>query len=120
MPRELSGHDIEILKKLAPECGDPACPGSGHRFHSILPPVSNHFAVDGHDFADRIRRLSDDELRYITDLITRGEESLGCLPEEDLDSLLALIEERFSKEEAAKVIEAFASFGACEESRDLF
>jgi hypothetical protein len=116
MPRELSEHDIGILKKLAPECGDPTCPGSGHRFHSILPPVSNHFAVDGHDFADRIQRLSDDELRYLADLIINGEESLGCLPEEDLDSLLALITERFSKEETTKVIEAFASFGACERS----
>jgi hypothetical protein len=116
MPRELSEPDIEILEKLAPECGDLTCSGSGHRFHSILPPVSNHFAVDGHDFADRIHRLSDDELRYLADLIIKGEESLGCLPEEDLDSLLALITERFSKEETTKVIEAFASFGACERS----
>lgn len=116
MPRELSEQDIEILKKLAPECGDLTCSGSGHRFHSILPPVSNHFAVDGRDFADRISRLSDKDLRYIVDLVIRGEESIGCLPEEDLDSLLALITERFSKDETTKVIEAFASFGACEHS----
>ena len=43
MPRELSEKDIAILKKLAPECGDLTCSGSGHMFHSILPPVSNHF-----------------------------------------------------------------------------
>jgi hypothetical protein len=114
MPRELSERDIGILKKLAPECGDLTCSGSGHLFHSILPPVSNHFAVDDRDFAGRIGRLTDEELRYITDLIRSGEESLGCLPEEDLDSLLALITERFSQEETRKVIEAFASFGMCE------
>jgi hypothetical protein len=114
MPRELSERDIVILKKLAPDYGDPTCSGSGHHFHSILPPVSNHFAVDDRDFAERIGRLTDEELRYITDLILSGEESLGCLPEEDLDSLLALITERFSQEETKKVIEAFASFGVCE------
>ncbi len=43
MPRELSDKDIAILKKLAPECGDLTCSGSGHMFHSILPPVSNQF-----------------------------------------------------------------------------
>ncbi|WAC04491.1 MAG: hypothetical protein OS112_08475 [Methanoregula sp.] len=116
MPRELSEQDIGILKKLAPECGDLTCSGSGHRFHSILPPVSNHFAVDKSDFAERISRLSDEELRYIADLIIRGEESVGCLPEEDLESLLALITERFSKNETTQVIEAFASFGVCERS----
>jgi hypothetical protein len=116
MPRELSERDLEILKKLAPECEGLTCSGSGHQFHSILPPVSNHFSADGHDFAERIKRLTDDELRYISDLIMSGEESLGCLPEEDLDSLLALITERLSRDDAKKVIESFASFGVCERS----
>lgn len=115
MPRELSERDISLLKKLAPECGELTCSGSGHQFYSILPPVSNHFSIDNRDFADRIGRLTDDELRYITDLILTGEESLGCLPEEDIDSLLRLITERFSREDAKKVIEAFAASGAsCE------
>jgi hypothetical protein len=118
IPRDLSERDIGILKKLAPECGDLTCLESGHQFHSILPPVSNHFAVDERDFAARIGKLSDEELRYISDLIISGEESLGCLPEEDLDSLLTLITERFSKEESRKVINAFASSGGCERSRE--
>jgi hypothetical protein len=113
MPRELSEKDIEILIKLAPECEGLTC---SDQFHSILPPVSNHFSVDERDFAERIGRLTDDELNYITGLILSGEESLGCLPEEDLDSLLTLITERFSREEAKKVIEAFASSGVCERS----
>ena len=52
MPRELDEKDIAILKKLAPECGDLTCSGSGHMFHSILPPVSNHFAEDNNDFIE--------------------------------------------------------------------
>jgi hypothetical protein len=113
MPRDLSDKDISILKKLAPEFSGSACPGSGHMFHSILPPVSNHFAADGRDFAERIARLSDEDVRYLADLIITGEESMGCLPEEDLDSFLALVRTRLSDEMAKNVIRAFAASGSC-------
>ncbi len=115
MPRELTEKDIGILKKLAPEFEEQTCPGSGHMFHSILPPVSNHFATDGKDFAERIGRLSDDELNYITGLIIAGDESLGCMPEEDLDSLLTLIKERISPDHAKKVLNAYAAAGTCDQ-----
>ena len=114
MPRELSEKDILILKKLAPECGDLTCSGSGHMFHSILPPVSNHFSEDGNDFIRRIGRLSDDELTYITDMIRKGEESMGCLPVEDVESLVHLVHDRLSPEIAKKVIAAYESGGECE------
>jgi len=114
MPRELSEKDIVILKKLAPECGDLTCSGSGHMFHSILPPVSNHFAEDSDDFIQRISRLSDEELTYITGMICKGEESMGCLPVEDIDALVHLIQERLSPEIAQNVITAYESGGECE------
>jgi hypothetical protein len=114
MPRELSEKDITILKKLAPECGDLTCSGSGHMFHSILPPVSNHFAEDGNDFIQRISRLSVDELTYITDMIRKGEESMGCLPVEDVEALMHLIHDRLSPEIAQKVLAAYESGGECE------
>ena len=114
MPRELSEKDIAILKKLAPECGDLTCSGSGHMFHSILPPVSNHFAEDGDDFAERISRLSDEELTYIAGMIEKGEESMGCLPVEDVDALVKLIQDRLSPEIAQKVIRAYESGYECE------
>ncbi len=114
MPRELSEKDILILKKLAPECGDLTCSGSGHMFHSILPPVSNHFAKDSEDFIQRISRLSDEELAYIIDMIIKGEESLGCLPVEDIEALVHLIHDRLSPEIAQKVIAAYESGGECE------
>jgi hypothetical protein len=114
MPRELSDKDIMILKKLAPECGDLTCSGSGHMFHSILPPVSNHFSEDSDDFIRRVSRLSVDELTYITDMIRKGEESLGCLPVEDVDALVHLIHDRLSPEIAQKVIAAYESGGECE------
>jgi hypothetical protein len=113
MPRELSGKDIEILKKLAPECGDVTCSGSGHMFHSILPPVSNHFSEDTEDFIRRISTLSDEELTYITSMIQSGDESLGCLPSEDVEALVHLIHDRISPEAAQKIIAAYESGSGC-------
>ena len=83
-------------------------------FHSILPPVSNHFAEDGDDFAERINRLSDEELTYIAGMIEKGEESMGCLPVEDVDALVKLIHYRLSPEIAQKVIRAYESGYECE------
>jgi hypothetical protein len=114
MPRELSEKDIAILKKLAPECGDLTCSGSGHMFHSILPPVSNHFAQDSDDYTQRINRLSDDELTYIVEMIHKGEESMGCLPVEDVEAFVHLVHDRLSPEMAQKVITAYEGGGECQ------
>ncbi len=115
MPRELTEKDLAILVKLAPECeGMTACAGSGHMFQSILPPVSNHFAADGKDFAERISRLNNDEVQYLADLVFSGEESLGCIAEEDLDSFILLVKERISPEAAKKVLNGYAAGGSCE------
>ena len=83
-------------------------------FHSILPPVSNHFSTDNEDFVQRISRLSDEDLTYITDMIIKGEESMGCLPVEDIEALVRLIHDRLSPEIAQKVIAAYESGGECE------
>ena len=114
MPRELNGKDIAILKKLAPECGDMTCSGSGHMFHSILPPVSNHFAEDNNDFIARISRLSDEDLTYLTGLIEKGEESMGCMPVEDVEALVKIVHDRLSPETAGKIIAAYESGSGCE------
>ncbi|HPD74984.1 MAG TPA: hypothetical protein PKZ65_02900 [Methanoregulaceae archaeon] len=113
MPRELTEKDIAILKKLAPEFCGTDCSGSGHMFRSILPPVSNHFSEDGKDFAHRISRLSDEELQYIADMIVAGEESLGCLPEEDLDSVIGLVKDRLSPDLAKKILNTYAAGESC-------
>ena len=114
MPRELDEKDIAILKKLAPECGDLTCSGSGHTFHSILPPVSNHFAEDSNDFIARISRLDDEELTYLTGMITKGEESMGCMPAEDVEALVKIVHDRLSPEAAKSIIAAYESGYECE------
>jgi hypothetical protein len=107
MPRILNDRDKAILSILAPEVGNLCCEGSGHEFQSILPPVSNHFARDEQDFADRIARLSADDLEYLVARILDGSESMGCMPPEDVDSLVALIGKRISLDTAKKVRNAY-------------
>lgn len=113
MPRTLNDRDIEILKKLAPELNDLVCEGSGHEFHSILPPVSNHVARDEQDFVNRIGRLSEEDLSYLAERVIDGSESLGCMPPEDVESLVMLLERRLSKEIAGKVREIYGGGEEC-------
>lgn len=113
MPRELDEKDIAILKKLAPECGELTCSGSGHMFHSILPPVSNHFSEDSEDFIRRISCLNTEELTYITDMIRKGEEGLGCLPVEDVEAFVHYVHDKISPEVAQAVISAYESGNEC-------
>jgi len=113
LARDLSEKDIALLKKLAPECGDLSCSGSGHMFHSILPPVSNHFSEDSKDFIRRISSLSTEELSYIIGLIQTGEESLGCLPAEDVEALVHYVHDKMSPETAQKIIAAYESGDGC-------
>jgi hypothetical protein len=103
MPRDLTPADIAILRKLAPDWEGIDCPGSGHDFHSILPPLSNHIAVDNEDFRQRISRLSADEWKYLTDLILSGEESLGCMPEEYMEDVAESIARHVSEASSKQV-----------------
>jgi hypothetical protein len=114
MPRELSDRDREILKKLAPECAEEICAGSGHAFRSILPPVANHFATGEADFAGRIGRLTDDDLRYLVDLVRDGGESLGCVPPELLSLFLQMVADRLGRRQAEELVMIYAQEGECE------
>jgi hypothetical protein len=114
MPRELSGRDQEILKKLAPECSDEICAGSGHAFRSLLPPVANHFTTGEADFGERIGRLSDDDLRYLVDLIRDGGESLGCVPPELLSIFLQRVADRLGRKQAEELVALYTDEAGCE------
>lgn len=114
MPRELSERDREILKRLAPECSDEICAGSGHAFLSILPPVANHYARDGADFRERIGRLSDDDLGYLVDLIMTGEESLGCVPPDFIEIFLRRVAERLGNRRAEEIVDLYSRGMECD------
>ncbi len=113
MSRKLNEMDIAILRKLAPECEEMICPGSELPFRSILPPVANHFSVDEQDFAERLSRLTDDELRYLIDEIRSGAESVMCIPPEHAEALAAFVAERISREVANDVMTIYETAEEC-------
>ncbi|MDD1709137.1 MAG: hypothetical protein LUQ33_08215 [Methanoregulaceae archaeon] len=115
MARTLSQRDLEILKMLAPEVNDQLCPGSGHDFFSILPPVSNHFATSDADFLDRLERLSEEDLNYLAGLILDGDESIGCMHPEHVVLLADQVARRLSLQTADSIIALYISGNSCME-----
>lgn len=113
MARTLSLRDRAILEKLAPELCDPLCPGSGHQFASILPPVSNHAAHDDADFLHRIEQISPADLTYLTGLIIEGSESINCMRAEHVVLFAEQVAQHISLEYAEKIIAIYASGEAC-------
>ena len=114
MARELSERDIEILHKLAPECGDMTCGGSGHAFQSILPPVSNHYAESAEDFEQRLERLDTADLQWLVDRILDGSESLGCVQEEDIEAFVQRVRRSISEETGEAVLAFYLASGDCQ------
>jgi hypothetical protein len=114
MSRTLSKKDQVILKKLAPELAPGICPGSGHEYYSILPPVSNHFSVSDRDFLVRINRLSRNELEYLADLILDGSESIGCVRPEHIVLFADQVADVISVDLAERIIGIYAAEGSCD------
>jgi hypothetical protein len=114
MARVLTERDIEILQKLAPECGEMTCGGSGHAFQSILPPVSNHFAESAEDFEERLGRLDNADLQWLVDRILDGSESLGCIQEEDIEAFVKRVRSAVSEETGEAVLAHYLAAGSCD------
>lgn len=108
-----------MLKRLAPECSDEICSGSGHAFLSILPPVANHYSRDEADFSERIGRLSDEDLKYLVELILDGKESLGCVPVEFIAVFLRRVAERLGNRSAEEIVMHYAEEEGCQPGDDL-
>ena len=113
MPRKLSEKDIELLKKLAPECAGLECSGSSAPYRSLLPPLSNHFAMDVDDFKKRLSFLNDDDMSYLISLIKSGEESLGCVLPQYIQVFIAYVEEKLGAELAKEIFEIYTTGREC-------
>jgi hypothetical protein len=111
MARTLSDKDLSILNKLAPECADTTCSGSGFQYQSILPPVSNHYALDDDDFEERLKRLDLFERRYLAEVILDGSESLCCVQPEHAEILARLLSERVSEDLGRRVMAFYTAAG---------
>lgn len=113
MPRELTPYDIEILRKLAPECEDLICNGSRTEFRSIIPPVANHYSTDDKDFENRLSRLTDEELEYLIEEMRSGNESVSCISPFFFSVLLDLVNQRLSKRMAQEILSIYENDEGC-------
>jgi len=92
--RTLTDLDKKLLAKLAPELEGTTGPAPGHDYKFILVPVSHKIAESSEDFANRVNKLTDEELNYLIDLILKGEEDVRSLSEGDFDAMLEVIGKR--------------------------
>ncbi len=113
MPRELTPYDIDILRKLAPECEDLICNGSRTEFRSIIPPVANHYSTDEKDFESRLNRLNDEELEYLIDEMRSGNESVGCISPFFFSILLDIVTQRLSKRAGQELLSIYENDEGC-------
>ncbi len=92
--RNLTDLDKQILAKLAPELEGATGPAPGHDYKFILLPVSHKLSESPEDFANRVNRLTDEELNYLVELILKGDEDVRSLAEGDFDAMLEVMEKR--------------------------
>ena len=109
MGRELNEKDRDILIKLVPEFEDLVNQGIDLEYMNILPPVANHHSKDVLDFENRLNRLSSQDMKYITDQILEGSESLGCLYPKFAEVFFTVAGKKLSSEVADKLREAYES-----------
>jgi hypothetical protein len=114
MARTLDEKDVALLKKLAPELEELICEHVQMPFKSILPPLANHFAPDVQDFEQRLKTVTDDELKYLVALILDGAESISCMPPEHAEAFISLVAERISREAAEGLVTVYLEM-ACNE-----
>jgi len=113
MPRELTPFDIEILRKLAPECEDLICNGSRTEFRSIIPPVANHYSADEKDFESRVNRLTDTELEYLIEQMRTGNESVSCISPFFFSIFLDIVTQRLSKRAGQELLSIYENDEGC-------
>jgi hypothetical protein len=115
MARQLSDRDKEIMAKLVPEMADIFKSDSGMdmEYRNVLPPVAIHHSRDEEDFAERLDKLSNQDLKYLFTLIVSGAESLGCMDSELAEVFFNVLAARVSKDDADKARKAYESATEC-------
>ncbi len=98
MGRVFNEMDNQIFNKLAPELSGNTMSNAGHNYPFILRPLSHKIAEDGDDFRNRMNKLDKEEMEYLFQLAMEGKEDIRSLEEDDVDTVLELIEEKLSTE----------------------
>jgi len=113
MARDLNERDIEILRKLAPEIMEMEGHGYQIEYMNILPPLANHLSRGLADFEQRLKKLSVDDMQYLTDMILQGIEGLSCLEPDYAEVFSTIAGQRLSGDVADRVREVYESGEGC-------
>lgn len=106
MARQLDEDEMRLLSKLIEgSVDDPE--EKAKRYHAILPPLANHHSASVQDFAERLSRLSDEELSFVVGLVREGKEDLSRLEPEYVEAFLDVVDERLGREAALEVFDIY-------------
>lgn len=113
MGRELNERDLQILKKLVPEQEELQNRGVDIEYMNILPPVANHHSRGVSDFEQRLKKLSVEDMSYLSDLILEGTEGLCCLQPDFAEVFFTVAGQRLSSDVADRLRLAYETGGDC-------
>jgi hypothetical protein len=113
MARNLNERELMILKKLAPELEEMEAQGIEIEYMNILPPVANHHSRSLLDFEQRLKKLSTEEMRFLSDLVIQGREALSCLDPAFAEIFFAVAGQRLSSAVADQLQEAYETGEEC-------
>ncbi|MDD4161808.1 MAG: hypothetical protein PHW87_04940 [Methanothrix sp.] len=113
MARDLNERDLQILFKLVPELEVLQKKGMQIEYMNILPPVANHHSRSMQEFEQRLKKLPDEDMRYLADLVLEGTENTGCLRPEFAEVFFVVAGQRLGESVADSLREAYEEGGAC-------
>ncbi len=113
MARDLNERDLQILVKLVPELEALRKKGIEIEYMNILPPVANHHSRSVQEFEQRLKKLPDEDMRYLADLVLDGTENTGCLRPDFAEAFFVLAGQRLGESVADRLREAYEEGGEC-------
>ena len=113
MARDLDGKDLDVLLKMVPELEALLKKGLVIEYMNILPPVANHHSRSVQEFEQRVKRLTDEEMRYLVDLVLNGIENTGCLRPEFAEAFFVMAGQRLGESVADRLRAVYEEGGEC-------
>jgi len=113
MARDLNERDLQVLFELVPELEALQKKGLVIEYMNILPPVANHHSRSVQEFEQRLKRLTDQDMRYLADLVLNGTENTGCLRQEYAESFFVIAGQRLGESVADSLRQAYEEGGEC-------
>ncbi|MDD2754450.1 MAG: hypothetical protein PHS80_02865 [Methanothrix sp.] len=113
MARDLNERDLQILVKLVPELEALQKKGIEIEYMNILPPVANHHSRSVQEFEQRLKKLPDEDMRYLADLVLDGTENTGCLRPDFAEAFFVLAGQRLGESVADRLREVYEEGGEC-------